>query len=811
MRILIIQIIVAVLCQFWAASGHAAEDKRVVRVGWFKSSSLHYTDENGKHSGYDYEFLIALAQYTNWELEFVKGTWAECYEWLKNGEIDLLGIVNKSPQREQIFDFAYTSSGVEFCNLYVKADDKAVHYQSFNQFDGMSIGVEEGTYQGRLLRKYADDNNFFYVEARYPNVEEVQAALKRGEVDAILSSSSDVLDGYSCIAQFSPSPFYYAVTKGNTELLGELDQALQEISLYHPNFISELYSKYFVRHLSETINFTEEEKAFIKSNKEVYILYDPGWFPVEYVDDKTGRYTGIVPEIIERIKKRSGLNLVGVTGKNSTEILKTLRTKSGNYVTSISHDFMWAEENRVNITQPFSSCNIIIASAAGDNNLKTVALVEMDYITKKVKKHFPHLKPVYFQSVTECLKALASGQADCVFLNTYQAEYYMRLPEYKKFAFNTTDAFQQKLCFGVAKTADPLIFSIISKSLRNLSKGHVQNIVSQNINQKMTFSIGYFARMYPLIFLAVILTPILIILLITFFFVRRKIELTKQLRIENNRYNQLAKMSGEHIFEYSYWHDKFTMTNRPDDFFIDQDIVENFSQYVSEQPDDSGGYYLYQLLAPAVEMDEQILVSGEDESRWYNVKTIIIKDDEGGPLYSIGKIQNIDLEMQERAALIDEASKDGMTSLLNQKNFKMRVMESISRGGVLILVDIDDFKFINDTFGHSAGDNAIIRVGEVITGTCRRTDIAGRIGGDEFALFISGRIDENSLAAICKRLNQGANDIIFENPETQISVSIGCAVATGKEKYDELFEMADRALYKVKNNNKNSFWVERQS
>ena len=111
--------------------------------------------------------------------------------------------------------------------------------------------------------------------------------------------------------------------------------------------------------------------------------------------------------------------------------------------------------------------------------------------------------------------------------------------------------------------------------------------------------------------------------------------------------------------------------------------------------------------------------------------------------------------------LLRRASKDALSGLLNRATLERSIKERLKamtpeETCALFIVDLDNFKQVNDTLGHRAGDQVIRQVGRILAGLFRASDIVGRLGGDEFAIFLCGQISEeavrNKAAAVCETL-----------------------------------------------------------
>ncbi len=165
------------------------------------------------------------------------------------------------------------------------------------------------------------------------------------------------------------------------------------------------------------------------------------------------------------------------------------------------------------------------------------------------------------------------------------------------------------------------------------------------------------------------------------------------------------------------------------------------------------------------------------------------------------------------------AETDHMTDLPNKSATEAR-MERLcdETDGLLCVLDLDNFKTVNDTFGHDIGDQVLMMFARVLKLNLRRDDECGRIGGDEFIVFLRHMKEAADLKRYIRRINEGyrtgAKAILGEKAAGKVSVSAG-AVSVPQEgrQYGELFRMADQALYDVKQNGKHGakLYVSQQS
>lgn len=172
------------------------------------------------------------------------------------------------------------------------------------------------------------------------------------------------------------------------------------------------------------------------------------------------------------------------------------------------------------------------------------------------------------------------------------------------------------------------------------------------------------------------------------------------------------------------------------------------------------------------------------------------------PVSLMGKLQDISKLKKREEQLMLQSTKDGLTGVYNKTAFEYRVEKKMKGGkkGWLCMIDIDNFKEINDSFGHPAGDRILEQIGAVLCQLFPEPDLIGRVGGDEFVVFTS----TSDVHQRAKDFLEQVERIVPEE-EGRLSASIGIVTCTGmhKDDYQELFSQADRAMYRAKTSGKN--------
>lgn len=247
-------------------------------------------------------------------------------------------------------------------------------------------------------------------------------------------------------------------------------------------------------------------------------------------------------------------------------------------------------------------------------------------------------------------------------------------------------------------------------------------------------------------------------------------------------------------------------------------IVENFPDSIDTFPKQVSEVYrqlqsLLELLKdPAKAVEGDVSLDLEGRIFYYHVKITNIPGESQGEYFAVGTMADVTEERQNEVFLRSQIGKDPLTKTMNRAAAVEKINEILGKkefeSCAFYMMDLDNFKAVNDVLGHTTGDEVLIRVAEVISRHVRPNDIVCRLGGDEFVVFLVD-IPESAVVRNVESLIKKLN-LTFEKDGKQvtISVSVGIALAplNGNE-FQTLYEKADRTLYQVKNSGKNGYAV----
>ncbi len=292
-----------------------------------------------------------------------------------------------------------------------------------------------------------------------------------------------------------------------------------------------------------------------------------------------------------------------------------------------------------------------------------------------------------------------------------------------------------------------------------------------------------------------------------------------KLEQEKEKLNVIAGMSGEMLFEYDIENDYMDYTSRkeemPGDEYFTKDFVKNIKKLMDIFPEDSDSLKQFSedLQTGKKHIYAEMKKRHKDATyHWVEIEGATLFDYCGRPFKVIGRIRNIDERKKKEEQFRLSMERDSLTGLYNHHTIVSKIknrLREMEKGQTswLIIIDVDNFKLINDTNGHLVGDAVLCMVADELQSSVRK-GLLGRIGGDEFIAYVED-MSRVRLEELLFTLNSTIQDVFKDKEkDLKVSCSVGVAQCDGDSKeFDQLFQWADYALYKVKQADKNGYRI----
>lgn len=791
-----------------------AAQHNVIRVGWPIQAGLTEKKADGTYSGYTYDYLQELSQYTGWEYEYVEvpGEIDEqlttLLDMLEKGEIDLLGAMRFSEATAKVYDFPQESYGSIYNTIAVLENNLEYDEYNLSKAEGIRIGiVKTATARNEKLAQYAQINGFIYKAVEYDTGAEAEAAARKGEVDAILVVDVGMSEGFRSIAHFAAEPFYFATTKGNDSIIMDLNRGILNIDDTNPTFTSEIYDKYFVPSKFELI-ITSSEETYLASKDKLQVLMMDGIGPISYLKD--GEPTGFAVSVLENIAERTGLEIEYIIAKDMDEFTQMLIKKDVDLVLNVPNNYQIAKHLELTLTRPFleSSIGMAFGKDVNINETENLTLASVDGYdfgasdSTKIKR---------YDTVEEALNAVNKGEADIFYGMDYMISFYMNVNNYQNLnQLSRVQSLEGKYSFGIVHAQDLDLLSILNKGIKSLGDDEREDYLYQNAFVSPNYSWGDFIRMHPLEMMMLAILILFFIVIVFYRHYKMQMDVKHLVEVENSRYKMLAELTGEAIFEYNMLTDTMKITGKIVERFTKASEFKNYKKIMDAKAVDENSYarYLLDIIDHPVDMQKDVLVQLLDGTqRWFRVHVRVVYDASHRPISLIGRVRDVHEEHMEKEKLKINAQIDALTDIYNANSTRELIKEACLHAEpgshALLIADLDHFKDINDQFGHYQGDKVLFECAAALKEVFAAHGLVGRLGGDEFLIFIEIKNEEQLQAMVQELFTKMTKLRIANKLQCAITISVGYTMIYEERDFRTLYKQADKALYEVKKMGRN--------
>lgn len=419
-------IFILFLCLFLGTTVYATE-RRTVRVAFFPMDGYHVINDDGSYGGMDVEYLKVLANSVGWKIEYIEcESWEDALSKLERKEVDLVGSAQYSESRAQVFDYADLSSGYTFGVIAANADS-TIAYQDFQELGNITYGMVDGYVRESEFYEYLQHNGIYNPKViYYETTAQMHTALNEGEIDAFVHTFTEVRDGQRLVGRFAPRPFYYITYKNNGELLRELNQAIVDLKMSHPELETELMNKFYYDRFDKEVILSTSEKKYIEEKETLAIGYLDHYYPFSY--QKDGQFSGLTREMLESGLGVTGLNLEYYVYENRQAAVAALKAGEIDvFAYSFDQEYI-LEANDLKSVMTYAEVPLVLLMEKNTEVKDIKRLSMVNFLSTNILDNIgvANSGVIKVGDQQGAVDALMSGQVEAALCSGYYAEYLLR-------------------------------------------------------------------------------------------------------------------------------------------------------------------------------------------------------------------------------------------------------------------------------------------------------------------------------------------------------------------------------------------------
>ncbi len=598
-----------------------------------------------------------------------------------------------------------------------------------------------------------------------------------------------------------------------------------------------------VSYAQDAVQLTTEERLWLDNHQPIRIAFDGNFPPYSFIDE-SGQLAGLAYDTLQLISQK--LNMYFEIDKRTlwSEVYKAgLEGEIDVIATMVQRP---EREDQFLFTQPYVFKSLVIITHKTNQQInhrshlsrQTVALVKDYQYSQRILKDFPDITPFYVDSIQNALNAVETGQADAA-ISFLESSYYFQhkylYRNIKVAAFYDRNSANE----SIAVRKDwPILVNIMQKGLDSLTDLEKQAIDNQ-WNPSVEVPADY-KTIKQITFSLLIILFILLSWIAQIKHQHRRIKTTQNKLLKvNSELNQLKENLESEVLQRTQQlkisENKYRslVENLQDEYFFYQQDVDGIYTYLSPSISNILGYRIEDFLqhyscyqtdnSENIKATEYIkrCLNGEKvpayevqvfdckgQKRWLELLETALYNEDGQCIGLEGIAHDVTLLKQARERLNWLSYYDELTGLANRRLLTDRLEQMIAlshrqqESMALLFLDLNRFKIVNDSLGHAAGDEVLKETASRLRAQLRNSDIAARIGGDEFTLLLPATDAEAAKIVAQKIMQCFVSPFSLNDQQFFLSTSIGIAIYPQDGNTSEtLLQQADNAMYFAKKNN----------
>lgn len=787
------------------------KNKKVLTVANLEAFPPFNFNENGVPKGYSVDYMKLVGEYLDIKIEFISNEpWNEYLIRIKDEKLDLIPHIAVDKEREKYIDFT-DFNHIEYTTGI--AVDKNSNIKSMHDLKDKIIAVTNNSFIHLYLKKEFPNYSLLLTSSTIKSLEAVslgQAHAAMGSLPALnyyiqknwLSNIKTII--ISDYGTSNKTNLPMGVSKNNVLL----KSILEKVNLAIPhNEIVNLKQKWMNIESIENIsnNLSKEEINYLKNKKVIKMCVLPNWLPFEQIDEK-GNHKGIGADIMNIVSKYIDTPVKLIFTKEWSESLQNIRDRKCD-ILPVAMDIP-SRRNSVNFTKPYVSEPFVIATKLNELFIKDssslsnkkIGIVKNYAFIEVLKLKNPLIEIVPVLNTKEGLERVKSGEL-FGYIDTMPTIGY-GMQKYSMFDLKIAGKLESNIELSIASRSDePILNIIMQKALDTISEEQRRIITGKWVEIKVVQEFDY-TILWQIsgIFLFIVLVVLYknrTVIILNRELLKVKVEIEEQQNMVN-KYVLILTTDLDGIvtnvneaFCKATGYTKAELLGKKHNIMRDPDIEDSFFTK------------MWNTIIQNKSWSGEITNLKKDKTiiSFYMYIDPIIKNG-----IKIG-YRSISEDITDKKRIEELSITDKLTGLYNRlklDDMMLIKVEEFKRYKIefsIILLDIDDFKIVNDTYGHDVGDYVLKTMATILKQNIRLTDVIGRWGGEEFVIICNNTNLEN-VKIIAENLREIVDNTKF-NMIGNKTISLGIAEFKEADTINTIFKRADESLYQAKISGKN--------
>lgn len=520
--------------------------QKVVKVAFPEQEGMSFIGRFGKVTGYNYDYLSKVSEYTGWKLDYTfyrgKDTSENVVNAMmdvKDGKADLIGPILKNEQTEKMFEFPENSYGTVYTTLCA-LNSSGIRENNIKNKKLLKVGLwKQAETRNEEVINYLKTEKFSYKLFYYDSSEEQLQALQEGKIDVISSVSLSPISNTKIVEKFAARPYYFVSTKGNKEVVKELDDTIKKIDTIQPKLQDSLFEKYF-NNTEDIFSMTEEQKTVLSAMGKIRVLCVDNDAPFVY--QEKGEPKGALVLLLNDFAKAVDLKIDYTFCDSRDEAEKLLEEKTYDVLIGapFSSDYC-AKKGFIKSESIFESALAFVQNTSNSKRNSIAVVKGLESLINTAN----YSNVIICDNAKECIDAVNSKKVDVAAGDRSIMEYYI----YDTDSSLTTSLITggtQNIRVAVSRECSLDFLTVLNNYIYSLPDLNKTLYLSDGNKHSNSATFTHYVRTHPVeaTLIVIALTAIIAIAIFMLWYAKQMNKKNEQLRIANEvKAEFLAKMS----------------------------------------------------------------------------------------------------------------------------------------------------------------------------------------------------------------------------------------------------------------------------